>query len=486
MRFCTTKRALRVAYHAAYLARRIGPLACWAWVIAFAPAAPAQAAEAVADYCAGLTVLDAVKARTQPTPFDVEISSDKLPGGGAAWITLADKAFANFSQAKFCIRGFWRPRNADFTYKPVSIHEIYLVEKSNPPEIKIVFGVEPIREKNRFRIFSSDAEYVFIGRLDTTPSTPPNAAASKIDFSYRLETKVSHPKASKIAAIVFVVIVYLLLARITYVPKEFEGLKEMSWYAFLLSPIRLTAGTFGEASISQLQIVLFTFITAGLLFYLWLRTGLLGNISSDLLALLGISALGAVGAKFTAVLKSDLDKDVNRYLIAKGWFRWDKTKSVDSAKFRQLLMTGGRLDVYKFQIAIFTLIVAAYVITSGANDLGEVKISETMLYLIGISQGIYVAGKAISDRKTALEEAVKTMQAAEKTVKELTPKIRDAKAAGTPDQTAEAQLLAKKDEYHKAATTAAEDFMELYAVDAPKDPADEDKLAPSVLEPQTA
>ena len=76
----------------------------------------------------------------------------------------------------------------------------------------------------------------------------------------------------------------------------------------------------------------------------------------------------------------------------------------DHATLRNLLLTDGRLDVYKFQMAIFTVVVACYVASSGQTSLGDVKISDTMLYLIGISQGVYVGGKAVTDRTTDLEE----------------------------------------------------------------------------------
>ena len=428
-------------------------------------AATSPAAAQVETYCNGLKPETVAEHRTKPSPFDVEVSSDKLPGDGAAWITFTDNAFANFSAAKFCVRGFWRLRDvAGDSYLPVSIQEIYLVDKSKPPQVKVVFGVDPVAsQKSRL---SHNAEYVFIGRLDTTPSTPANAAASQIDFAYVEKTRVTDPKVSKCLAILFVIALYLSLAAITYQSSELSDLKNVKWFAFLFSPIRLTAGTFGEASISQLQIVLFTFITAGLLFYLWLRTGLLGNISPDLLSLLGISAIGAVGAKFTAVLKSDLDKDLNRYLIIKRWFRWPPAKSIESATFKQLLLTGGRLDVYKFQVAVFTLIVAAYVVSSGANDLGEVKISDTMLYLIGISQGVYVAGKAISDRKGQLEEALKAMRDSENSVIALTRQLADAADPAAPAlEPVRKSLQTKTADYKIAAKTASELFAELYAVE---------------------
>lgn len=209
---------------------------------------------------------------------------------------------------------------------------------------------------------------------------------------------------------------------------------------FLLSPVRIAAGVVGDASISQVQVVLFTFIVAGLLFYLWLRTGLLADISSDLLTLLGISAVGAGGAKFTATMKTDIEPGVKGYIIGKGWYNWKSVPAGDSATFRNLLLTGGRLDVYKVQVAIFTLVVAAYVVSSGQTDLGDVKISDTMLYLIGISQDVYVGGKAISDRTSRVEDSVKKMMANE-------ADLADAK---------------KKQEYDQAELTAKTEFAALY------------------------
>jgi len=74
-----------------------------------------------------------------------------------------------------------------------------------------------------------------------------------------------------------------------------------------------------------------------------------------------------------------------------------------------LLLTNNRLDVYKFQMAMFSVLVAIYILRTGTTDLGEVKISETLLYLIGISQGVYIGGKAISERENALEDRVKSL-----------------------------------------------------------------------------
>jgi hypothetical protein len=108
-----------------------------------------------------------------------------------------------------------------------------------------------------------------------------------------------------------------------------------------------------------------------------------------------------------------------------------------------LLLTNNRLDVYKFQMAMFSFLVAIYILGTGATDLGEVKISQTLLYLIGISQGVYVSGKAVSEREGALEDRVKSLIALKESY------------AGEPDADKKALIAAA---YLKTATAARADF----------------------------
>src|SRR5262249_8046670 len=141
-------------------------------------------------------------------------------------------------------------------------------------------------------------------------------------FPYFVRATVTNHRTAVILSLLFVAVAYLFLVLITYDPADVGDLTGVNWLAYTLSPIRITAGWFGDASMSQVQVVLFTFIVAGLLFYLWLSTAALSNISPDLLILLGISAVGAGGAKFTQTLKTTLKPETARFLIGKGWFDW--------------------------------------------------------------------------------------------------------------------------------------------------------------------
>ncbi len=69
-----------------------------------------------------------------------------------------------------------------------------------------------------------------------------------------------------------------------------------------------------------------------------------------------------------------------------------------------------------------------------------------MLYLIGISQGVYIGGKAITDRKTLIENSIHTMVDLE------------------PVSAADAE---KKRQYEAAEQTAKREFAAFYQLKQP-------------------
>lgn len=267
-------------------------------------------------------------------------------------------------------------------------------------------------------------------------------------FSFSTRVSISSRSGSRLGGILFAVAAYLLAALAAWRRAGGKGSE-----AFTLNPVRITAGVLGDGSISQLQVFGFTLMIGSLMFFLWLWTGLLSNISQDLLVLMGISSAGAVGAKYTATLKSQLSDESARFLHTEGWFSGpDISTAAGAPSFGDLLLTNNRLDVYKFQMAIFSVLVAVYILGNGSTDLGEVKISETLLYLIGISHGVYVGGKAVSDTQSALNDRVKSLIAL---------KARYAAAATQADRDQTAA------DYLRTATAARPDFQALMNVQVP-------------------
>jgi hypothetical protein len=440
-------------------------------------------------------------------PFAAEVHNDKLTNGTQAWVTFEGNRFKQIKDAdvsKVCVQVY----APDASNPAVAIEQVSLFEKGQEKGLKVAFKVES--SSTHWYWPWATAEYLVFGVIAgnpataataATPTTPAVPAAPAVDptfFAHRATFKVADYWETAFLSLLFVVGTYLVLAWTTYPrkkdstksgepkdakntddpkdvkkPDEVKELAEGKWLLFALSPVRISAAWFGEASMSQLQVLIFTFVVAGLMLNIFLRTESLTELSIDVLKLIGISAVGTAGAKFTQTLKTGLKSETARYLIAKGWYQWELRPIENTATFRQLLLTDNRLDVYKFQMLIFTVIVALYILSAGQTGLEGVKISDTMIYLLGISQIVYVGGKAVTDRTTDLEEAVAKMR-------ELEPKLLK---GGTPDEKKEWQA-----EYRKAEETAAEEFAFLQnrirPGATPNDP--DSKPAPDILAPTPA
>jgi hypothetical protein len=407
--------------------------------------APAAApASASADNAATQAVTNFL---SRPSPFDAVVSSNWVAGGDSVTVNFVDSRIAALKDiTKVCVKAFL---NSDLlkndSAHPIPLEKVtFVTPEGKPQQLQVVLRVRTTDHRLYGKV-----KYTFAGSL-----TEPSPA---ITFAYSTDFSVVNKKTSSFLALLFVAFFYGVLARVTYDKDDVKDKKQLSWLVYVLSPIRISAGVFGEASLSQVQVVLFTFIVAGLLFQLWVRTGVLSDISEQLLILIGISAVGAGGAKFTGTIKTSLSDKTAQYLIGKGWYRWEQEPLHDHATLAKLLLTDNRLDVYKFQMAIFTVVVALYVIWAGQTDLSQVKISETMLYLIGISQGVYVGGKAITDRTTDLESAVAKMIDLEKQLQSVLLKL-----AAVPPPANAADLQAQRNDlllqYAEAATTAANEF----------------------------
>jgi hypothetical protein len=410
-------------------------------------------------------------------PFAAETHNAWLVDGSEASVTFDGNRFKQIKDAdvsKVCVRVY--ALNAGVP--AVSVERVSLIDKGQEKSLKVAFKVEtPVRwywpwanyDYLVFGLVTGSPAVAATPTAGATPAVPGSPAIEPVAFGHRATFTVAHYWTTAILSVLFVLFVYLGAAYVTYPrkkdatksgepkdakhtedPEAVEKPDEMKELAggrrplFFLSPVRITAAWFGEASMSQLQVVIFTLVVAGLMLNILLRTGSLTELSMDVLKLIGISALGSAGAKFTQTLKTALKSESARYLIGKGWYQWKLRPIENTANFRQLLLTDNRLDVYKLQMLIFTVIVALYILSAGQSSLEGVRISDAMIYLLGISQLVYVGGKAVTDRTTDLEEAVAKMR-------ELEPKLKS--ASGTADEKKQWQA-----EYDKAEETAAEEF----------------------------
>ena len=145
-----------------------------------------------------------------------------------------------------------------------------------------------------------------------------------------------------------------------------------------------------------------------------MRTGVLSDLSSTVLLLMGISGVGAAAAKATDVNRSRLKFENWAWLIQKTWLPAGGLASVNTARWRDLVTSDGEFDVYRFQMLIFSLVVGGALVVTGLTDLASFKIPDNLLGILGLSQIIYIGGKLVSPPTCSdLDDAITVLRGLE-------------------------------------------------------------------------
>ena len=209
-------------------------------------------------------------------------------------------------------------------------------------------------------------------------------------------------------------------------------------YASLLShfnPVVLTAGGNGRGSATKLQILFFSVLVFGLVSYIWMSTGYLSDLSSTVLMLMGISGLGATVSAATDVSRNRLDFDDWAWLVNRRWLPRGGVAEANRAQWKDIVMTDGEFDVYRFQMVTFSVLVGMALLQAGgrAEDLSTFTIPGALLGVLGLSQAVYVAGKLAAPPAVAqLNEQIAKLRTAEAALQTALQR-RDAGAAtGVP------------------------------------------------------
>jgi hypothetical protein len=150
----------------------------------------------------------------------------------------------------------------------------------------------------------------------------------------------------------------------------------------------------GYASLSQLQVIIWTFVVAASAVYVMSLSGTLITISDGALVLLGISAASVITSK----VKSDTD-DKNQADRNAGTGR-----KIRQPRWSDLVVTEApkdgiisrEVDVTRLQMLYFTVIAAAFVMVSVLTNYVIPDIPTNFLLLMGISNGIYITAKYVS------------------------------------------------------------------------------------------
>jgi hypothetical protein len=151
----------------------------------------------------------------------------------------------------------------------------------------------------------------------------------------------------------------------------------------------LFIGVNGQLSISLFQIFVWTVVTLWALFYVWGVTGSLLAMTSQILGLLGIASVGSVTGRAIG-RRTRGEGAVNKAI--------NKKEKIE-IKFWSILEEGGRFDLYKLQLFLFTLAIAGYVMYRVLLEGAFPELSNETLLLMGISNGTYVGGKVAARSK---------------------------------------------------------------------------------------
>ncbi|MGJ4940181.1 hypothetical protein ACQR1W_06365 [Bradyrhizobium sp. HKCCYLS1011] len=174
------------------------------------------------------------------------------------------------------------------------------------------------------------------------------------------------------------------------------------------NPIRITAGSDNRGSLSTFQVFFFTVLVFVMLAFVLMRTGVLSDLSTTVLELLGISGIGAAAAKGAETSKTAVDPANQAWLLNKGWFDTPNIRLDADPTFFDLISTDGNFDVYRFQSLLFTAAVGGALFIGGVSQLSSFTVPQNILGILGLSQVVYIAGKLVNQSSASQINAVIT------------------------------------------------------------------------------
>ena len=182
------------------------------------------------------------------------------------------------------------------------------------------------------------------------------------------------------------------------------GSADRGW-AKRLSPLWLGRGRDGEASLSSFQIAIWTYLVFAITLYIFLLNGQLIDITPEILILLGISGGGAVMAR---VVDSHEDERCSTIL---GAHQAVKSEHKVQPAWKDLLLSDGVIDLSRLQMLLFTLLTAIYVAITAALTYQFPEVPQGLLYLMGISNGLYLtaksAGSSVADKLAGVDMKIR-------------------------------------------------------------------------------
>jgi hypothetical protein len=163
--------------------------------------------------------------------------------------------------------------------------------------------------------------------------------------------------------------------------------------------LRVISTQDGYASLSQLQIVLWTLVVGMSAIYVMTLSGNLISISEGTLILLRIASSAALLARASAAVQPAGPASGTQ--VASVTPAPDPPGDPATPEWADLIIPNRQtqeIDVTRLQMLAFTLITAAFVVIKVVVDYEIPAIPPNFLILMGISNGVYVAGRRLPSR----------------------------------------------------------------------------------------
>ena len=178
--------------------------------------------------------------------------------------------------------------------------------------------------------------------------------------------------------------------------------KDLWTFVQCINPLVISQDSLGYGSLSRFQILLFTTVVGGVLFYVFIHSGVLSDLSTTTLTILGITVGG--GTLGRAVGDWNGIKIENRQWLIGGRILQPQP---DRPRWSDLLNTQGEIDVAKVQALLFTALIAISIVSSGYVGLNAFNVPDQIMVLSLISQGAFVAGKLLpTDSRRKIDEDI--------------------------------------------------------------------------------
>lgn len=202
------------------------------------------------------------------------------------------------------------------------------------------------------------------------------------------EIGVTNPFWAMLLALLTVLTAFAVLAFVGYRRLKGAGLKNAG---FLL---RIIATPTGYASLSQLQLVVWTFVVAGSAVYVMVLSGELIEITTGTLILLGISGAVTVASTLHDTTQSAKQQAAGALApVAPRQPTWSDLVMNDVDGQREI-------DISRVQMLYFTLITATFVVMRVVSTYVIPEIPQGFQILMGISNAVYFGAKVAQPATT--------------------------------------------------------------------------------------